>query len=628
MKMVGRNDPCPCGSGKKYKQCCNRIEKKSISRSESTESRSENNMMQVALSQMRSGDYFQVEMICQQVLAINPKNYEALNCLGFAALQVGDPSKALRLIQAAVEINPEVAEFHNNLGRANYVLGKMQDAVENYKQAVLLRADYPEAYNNMGNAFRYQGLSDEAIKSFEKAIRLSPQFAAAYNNLGIVYKDQGRLEDAIACYRKALLIKPGTDIYYSNLLFCLSIYNRATSKDYLAVALEYGRVMTEKVKPFVWDDLKKTENVAHKSLRIGFVSGDFRMHPVGYFLEAILKHLSPDGVELYAYSTVLKEDVLTERIKPLFKKWQVLVGMRSDIAAQHIYDEQLDCLIDLSGHSSTNSLNIFAFKPAPLQISWLGYWASTGMPTIDYILVDRLSVPPENCKNFTEKIVYLPDTRLCFTPPSAPDEFLPAELPALAKGFVTFGSFQNMSKITNEVLMLWAKIFVSLPDARLRIQNKQMNSSSMREIFFERLAQAGIGREKVLLVGSMPREEYLAAYADVDMILDTFPFSGGTTTCEALWMGVPTLTLAGNTMVARQGVSIMTNVDMPDWVAVTDKDYVEKACSYSCDLSRLSEIRMSLRQQASHSSLFDACRFSSNFEKTLKALWRSHHHLQ
>jgi predicted O-linked N-acetylglucosamine transferase (SPINDLY family) len=355
-------------------------------------------------------------------------------------------------------------------------------------------------------------------------------------------------------------------------------------------------------------------------LRIGFVSGDLVNHPVGYFVESLLAELDPARLEVFAYPTQPVSDDLTARIRPHFAAWKPLYGRSDESAATLIHGDGIDVLIDLSGHTAHNRLPVFAWKPAPVQVSWLGYFATTGVPGIDYLLADEVSVPPEHRSHFTETVWYLPDTRLCFTPPAT--DVAVAPLPALANGYVTFGSFQNLAKLGDEVLKAWAGIMTSMPAARLRLQNKQLADPGVRERLLERLCRAGIGAGRVALHGPMLRRDYLAAHAEVDLILDTFPFPGGTTTCEALWMGVPTLTLAGDRLIARQGASLLAAAGLTAWIAHSEAEYIDKALAFAGDLPALAALRTTLRDRVLRSPLFDARRFASNFERALREMWR------
>jgi predicted O-linked N-acetylglucosamine transferase (SPINDLY family) len=355
-------------------------------------------------------------------------------------------------------------------------------------------------------------------------------------------------------------------------------------------------------------------------IRIGLVSGDLREHPVGYFLEGPLAQLARSRIEVFAYPTHHAHDALTERLRACCKSWSPIFGLADELAAQRIHDDGIQVLFDLAGHSAHGRLPVFAWRPAPVQVAWLGYFASTGVTEIDYLLADPLSVPAQHRAHFSETIWYLPETRICF---AAPRDAPPvAPLPALRAGALTFGSFQNPAKIGDSVLSLWAQVMAALPAARLRLQSTPLADAGVRRQMLRRLQSFGIASGRVSLHRSAPRAEYLAAYGEVDVVLDTFPFAGGTTTCEALWMGVPTLTLAGDRLAGLQGASMLSAASLPQWIAYSPQQYVERACEVAENLPALAALRDRLRVQVLASPLFDAARFAGQFERAIEAMWR------
>jgi predicted O-linked N-acetylglucosamine transferase (SPINDLY family) len=356
-------------------------------------------------------------------------------------------------------------------------------------------------------------------------------------------------------------------------------------------------------------------------LRIGFVSGDFHEHPVGYFLEGVLQHLDRSAFELFAYPTAAKHDALSARIRPKFTGWHLIKGLSYEGAARQIRADGIDILIDLAGHSGDNRLPLFALRPAPVQVSWLGYFASTGVDEIDYVLVDEASVPAGLERHFSEKAWRLPETRLCYTPPT--DNVVPAvaPLPALTRGHVTFGCFQRFQKISDATLSAWRPVFGALPDARLLLQSQQCVNPVFVERMLARLAAVGIAADRVSTRPAAPRSAYMAAYGQIDIALDTFPYTGGTTTCEALWMGVPTLTLRGDSMLARQGAALLSVAGLEEWIAEDPDEFASKAVAFASDTAALSLLRTSLREQVRASPLFDTALFAQRLEHALRAIW-------
>lgn len=572
----------------------------------------------------KKGNFLSAIEIYQKILSCKPDCAEAYCNLGSIFTDLGKIEEAITAYRQAIKNNENLTEGYYNLGNALQMQGKLDEARCAYLQALAIRPDYSDAHNNLGNVLQAQGMLDAAEIHLKQAQILDPDNADTYNNLGNIYKHQSQLDEAIACYRKALKVKPEYFDAHSNLLYALSSKPDCAHSEYLIEARRYGEKALALAKPFrSW--VTHNKNSASRRLRVGLVSGDLKSHPVGYFIESILGHLNREQFELVAYSTKNQEDELTARIKSHFSAWNLIARLSDEQAARKIHEDGIDILIDLAGHTAFNRLPLFAWKPAPVQVSWLGYFASTGLPGMDYLLADPVSVPESWRTEFTEEICYLPDTRLCFTPPTEGDRAAISRLPAEQNGYITFGCFQTLSKLGDNVLSLWSRIMNVLPQTRLRLQNKQMSCQKTREQFRDRLAQFGIAQERVSLLGHVSRSDYLTAHAEVDFILDTFPYPGGTTTCEALWMGVPTLTLAGETMLARQGASLLTAAGLSDWVANSADEYVARAVAFSQDLTRLSELRKHLREQIRSSPLFEANRFARNLEAALRRMWDSRH---
>ena len=553
----------------------------------------------------------------RRALELKPDYAEAYFNLGLILHDLSRFADAKASYYRALELIPDFAEAYNNLGNTFKELVEFKEAETGYRRALKIKPDYVEAYNNLGNILRDQGRLEEAEASCRRALEIKPNYAEAHGNLGSILKDQGRLHEAETCYCRALEIRPDFAGAQSNLLFCLN-YSQAHSTSYrLEEAIRYGRMATKSAN-VGFDELPCIPEP--ERLRVGMVSGDFMNHPVGYFLENLLARIDRTRVELIAFPTCAKTDELTARIKPYFVAWKPLYGLNDEAAARLIHSEGIHILLDLSGHTAHNRLPVFAWKPAPIQVSWLGYVATTGVEQMDYLLTDKVRVPEAHHGQFTEKIWYLPDTRLCFSPP---DVDLPVQpLPAQANGFVTFACFQNLSKISDSVLKAWASIMATLPTARLRLQCKQLSDNLIRQHSTDLLKEFGIDPARVAMYGPVPRKSYLAAYADVDMNLDTFPFPGVTTTCEAIWSGVPTVTLAGDNMAARSGASVMTAAGLADWVATSEEEYVTKAVTMAGDLPKLAVLRAGLREQALASPLFDSARFARNFEAALWGMWQ------
>jgi len=480
-----------------------------------------------------------------------------------------------------------------------------------------IKPDYAEAHNSLGNTLNGLGRLNEAESSYRRALEIKPDYAEVHSNLGNTLTVLGRLNEAEASYRRALDIKPDSAEAHSNLLFLL---NYSFSNNVL-FSLQDARLYDQKTYKKItsrfaeWLVVKQPER-----LRIGLVSGDFNSHPVGYFLESLLSQLDPTRVELIAYSTSCQVDELTLRIKPYFSAWKRLIGHNDEAAARLIHADGVHILIDLAGHTANNRLPVFAWKPAPVQVSWLGYFATTGVTAIDYLIADPWTLPETEERYFTEKIWRLPETRLCFTPPDINVDV--TSLPALSNGYITFGCFNNLVKMNDHVVSLWSRVLASVPGSRLILKAKQLKDSSVRKLTFKRFAAHRIEANRLILEGPEPREQYLAAYNRMDIALDPFPYPGGTTSVESLWMGVPVMTLAGECFLSRQGVGILMNVGLPEWVAADTDDYVMRVVTHARDLQYLAKLRNGLRQQVLASPIMDARRFAIHFEAVLREMWR------
>jgi predicted O-linked N-acetylglucosamine transferase (SPINDLY family) len=353
------------------------------------------------------------------------------------------------------------------------------------------------------------------------------------------------------------------------------------------------------------------------------------MHPVGFFIEGVLHALtnrSSESLEIYAYSNLSKVDAITERIRALCHHWREVFALSDEEAVQLIKNDEIDILIDLSGHSGRTRLPVFAWKPAPVQVSWLGYFDTTGVEAIDYLIADPLTLPESEEIYFTETIWRLPDTRLCFTPPDT--NVTIRSLPALAEKQFTFGCFNNLNKMGESVVELWARVLIAVPNSRLFLKARQLYQPLARESVIEQFGRHGIEPSRLILEGPESRANYLAAYNRVDIALDPFPYTGGTTTTEALWMGVPVLTLSGEHFLSRQGLGLLANAGLTEWVASDPDDYVSRAVSHASNLERLAGLRSQLREQVLASPIFDAARFAVHFDAALRNMWKKWCHEQ
>ncbi|MFA7239779.1 MAG: tetratricopeptide repeat protein [Sulfuricellaceae bacterium] len=550
-------------------------------------------------------------------LEIKPDLAEAHYNLGNALQDLWELDGAVASYARALKIRPDYAEAHSNLGLALQDLGQFDRAAACHVQALNIRPDYAEAHYNLGNALQNLGQFEGAAASHRRALEIEPDHAKACNNLGNALKDLDQLDNAMASYRRALEIKPDYAQAFSNLLFAYNFLAGYSPEEMPTEARRFGELVSRQARPHaIWCNTP----IPARCLRVGLVSGDMRNHPVGFFLESLLAHIAPACLELIAYPAHRFEDELTARIKSRFSAWKPLTGLSDETAANLIHADGIDILIDLSGHTANNRLPLFAWKPAPVQVSWLGYFATTGVAAMDYFIADPWTAPETEESHFTETIRRLPETYLCFTPPDADAPI--ASLPALANGHITFGCFNNLTKMNDTVVALWARVLLATPGSRLYLKTKQLGEASVRQRTLARFAAHGIDADRLILEGAAPRAELLASYRRVDIALDPFPYPGGATSAEALWMGVPVLTLAGRRFLSHIGESILQNAGLPEWIATNADDYVARAAWHAGDVQRLATLRDGLRQQVLASPLFDAPRFAHHFETALRDMWR------
>lgn len=568
------------------------------------------------------GDWLQAIAHYRAALDINAGFDLCRRELCFSLAQTGQVHEARSVLEQGPALVPDTAEFHYFEGVLRLAADEFDDAVAHFRRADELHPRNSSILVNLGAAQlkRRQALS--AIETYHRVLEFDPGNALAHANLAVAYQQSGQLDLAIQAHRKVLQLDPGYLYAQQSLLCALTHIPGFSPSEYLLEARRYGASVAARAKPYSqW--LCPAPDAAARPLRVGFVSGDLRTHPVGLFLESILAGIDPARLTLIAYSTTVTEDALSERFRRIFSEWHSVAVMPDEALARKIHADAIDILVDLSGHTALNRLPVFAWKAAPLQVSWLGYWASTGVTEIDYILVDPVSAPPTDAQFFSERLWYLPDTRLCLSPPVTCRPIEAQDLPALSNGHVTFGSYQRLYKISDRTLLAWSQILDRIPSARLRLQSLPLAYPEAVAQMRERLAAANIDVGRVDLYGGASREQYLASYQGVDVVLDTFPFPGGTTSVEALWMGVPTVTLTGNSLLARQGESLMRCVDLGGWVAADEREYVEIAVARASDLDKLRELRAGLRSRALASPLFDAARFARNLEQAFMGMARS-----
>lgn len=554
-----------------------------------------------------------------KVIALRPDCAEAFNNQGIAYHNQRNLGQALLSYKKAVSVRQDYPEVFLNLGVILMEMNQLDEALIVYENAIILKPDYAHAYNNRALTLKEAKRFNEALASCDQAIAIIPDYSEAYNNFGIVLKEISQLNEAIACFKKAISNAPDYFTAHSNLLFTLNYMEDVSVVERMYEARRFGSNVTQKTRNrfTAWNNISNNGKI-----RIGFVSGDFQNHPVGYFLEGLVSNIDCAKFDLIGYTTDMNEDDLTRRLKSKFQLWRSLCGQQDFAAAKQVHDDGINILIDLSGHTAKNRLPVFGYKPAPVQISWLGYFATTGVNEIDYFLGDPYVTPLEEEHHFCETIKQLPETYLCFTPPEAQIEV--AALPALENGYVTFGSFNNFSKINSDVINLWARVLHAVAGSRLFMKAAQLKDPDVVEDIRKQFQSCEIAEDRLIFEGQTDRMDYFKAYNRVDIALDPFPYPGGTTSVEGLWMGVPVIAKKGNRFIAHNGETIAHNSGQSHWISRDDDDYVKKAKTFSSDLQALAVTRASLRHQVMESPLFDSERFARHFEQTMIEIWQDY----
>ncbi|WP_224983688.1 nodulation protein NodZ [Geomonas agri] len=544
-----------------------------------------------------------------------PQWSEAHGNFGLALARVGRMEEASGELAEACRLAPEHAGYRNNLGLALSALGRGEEAQASFQEAIRLDPDYPEPHSNLAILYERFGNGAAAIGSLSQALRLRPDYPEAHHNLANALKSQGRHDEAVAHYREALRLKHDYLEAQSSLLFALLYGTQTTEESIFAEHAAFGAAQRRAVKPH--GNVPDPDRV----LTIGYVSADFREHAVARFITPVLAHHDRSRFRVYCYSNVEVPDGKSEALAQLCDRFVNIAGLRDDQAEELVREDGVDILVDLSGHSAGNRLTLFARKPAPLQVTWIGYPFSTGLDSIDYRISDAICDPPGETERFhSEELIRLPGTFSCFAPPEEAPPVAP--LPCLASGSVTFGSFNNPAKITRETLAMWADVLRAVPGSRLLLKGYSLACPQGRQRFLDAFAAAGIETERLELIGNTPSyRDHLALYAGVDIALDTFPYHGTTTTCEALWMGVPVVTLAGASHRSRVGASLLHSVGLDGMVADDGRSFVQIARALALDRNRLQGLRETLRATMAAATLTDGAGFTRGLEQELIAAW-------
>jgi protein O-GlcNAc transferase len=552
-----------------------------------------------------------------RAVAIHSNWSEAHFDFGKALQKIGRVDEAIAAFTSCIALKPDDDEACNSLGLALMESGQLDEAIASYRQAVALKPDNAAYHNNLGSALGMAGNVDEAIAEYRLAVSINQNFALALCNLAGAYKDSGNVDEAIHYYQRALAVRPDFAETHSNLIYARYFHSSSSEKDIAEECRRWNQQHALPLKDLIQPHLNDRDPT--RQLRIGYVSADFREHVVGHNLMPILRQHARQAFEVTCYSQVSHPDAMTGRFRRSADRWRDIANLSDAQAVDQIRQDQIDVLVDLAVHTAGNRLRVFARKPAPVQVTYLGYCGTTGMGAMDYRFSDHFLDPPgTDLSVYSEKTIFLTPSYWCYRPmQNAPD---PSPPPSLANGYITFGCLNNFAKVSQPALLLWAAILRRVPGSRLLMQ---AHVGSHRQKTIDLLHGAGIESNRIEFVAAQRYFDYLQTYSRIDLALDPFPFAGGITSCDSLWMGVPLVTLPGRrSAVGRGGFSILGNVGLDEFAARNEDEYVTTAVRLAADLPRLTTLRQTLRHVMKNSPLMDAVNVTHRMEAAYRKMWQ------
>ena len=600
----------------------------------------------------KSQKKYQEAIFCfKKILKENPLHIGTLNNLGGTYKEMGKTLDAERLFYQVLEFQPDYLPAHANLALIYLEKKEYQAAIEHSNKAYKTFQNNPDFLFNFALILERINDFPKAIKLYEKAISINPNHYKSYinvsalkiligdlinaeeylsncvkrfpnnyrvlNNIGLCYEEQGKIKQAFEFYKKAALAEQTENIAKSNLLFAMHYQPCINGEILYQMHCQWANFLEKECYDF--ENVYKND----QKINIGYLSPDFRVHPVATFLYPILLNHNRKFFRIICYSQVVHQDDMTERIKKQCTKWVDITSLTDKEACSSIQRDQIHILVDLAGYSKNNRINIFAMKPAPVQISYLGYPGTTGLKQIDYRLTDKWADPQEHNSLHTEKLIRMPHCFLCYEPGEAMPEV--SSLPALKNSFITLGSFNRMSKLNDNILEVWAKIMVRQKNTLLILKAQAFHDPLVKKRIINFFENIGVKRNRLILLERLnSRMEHLKLYNKIDIALDTFPYHGTATTCQALWMGVPVVTLQGNAHVSRVSVSILKTIGLSDCVALSKKEYIDKVCNIANNIDLLSCLRKNLRKLIQDSPLYQSKKFVLQLEQQYQKLWQKY----
>jgi protein O-GlcNAc transferase len=564
----------------------------------------------------KASHWKEAEAVCRRAIEIKPELPDGYANLGNTLMEQDRIDEALAAFEKAVQLRPEFAGGYYNLGHALGRARRPKEAAAAFARAVELAPDDFNFRNNLGCAYLAAADAETAAAVFENALKLRPDDAAVWNNLAGALKDIGRLDESIAAYRKAIELRPDAADLHSNLIY--SLYYREPDPEIIHRELviwneRHCKPLRSRIAPH------GNDRDPNRRLRIGYVSADFWDHASALFLDPLMRNHDHQKYEIFCYAQMARSDWVTRRLQTYADHWVDTRRLSDDEMAQKIRGDGIDILVDLKLHSADNRLLVLAQKPAPVQANWLGYPDTTGLDTIDYRLTDRYLENETTPSSVPQRRIFLPDCFWCFDPLAS--EPTPGALPAASAGYVTFGCLNNFCKVNQQILGLWSRILRAVPHSRLLLLAP---AGGARERVIEILRRGGADPGAVEFVGRQSRQAYLETYRRIDIGLDTFPYNGHTTSLDALWMGVPSVTWIGQGPLARGTWSQLCNLGLPDFAARDSEGYVDLAAAMAVNLQRLAVLREVLRSRLEQSPLMDGVRFARAMESAFRQMWRTY----
>lgn len=526
----------------------------------------------------------------------------------------------LAALLRSLEENPDSVDLLINLGVAFAQRGDLLGSIEYFRRGTEIAPDSPALHNNLGLSLQKCGRMSEAVDCFRKALQLDGAFSAAWHNLGNALNELGEVEEGTDAYRRCLAIAPDHVAARSDFLLSLNYRQDVSRQEIYEAHREWARRHALRPDPAQF----RSESVPDRGarLRIGYLSPDFRHHSVAFFIESVLEHHDRSRFHVFAYSDVKASDQVTRRIAGKVESWRDVSSFGVEQIAAQIIQDRIDVLVDLAGHTSFRQMLLMSMRLVPVQVTYLGYPNTTGLDTVDYRLTDEAVDPQGPADSFaSEKLLRLPHGFLCYRPPAAAEMPQPTDAPGLSRGFVTFGSFNNFNKVSPMTMDLWTRILREVPESQLHLKARQLGDASARKRVADGFERRGIDPDRVSTFSwAGSQHEHLRFYNEIDIALDTFPYNGTTTTCEALWMGVPVVSLYGETHASRVGLSLLRQCGLDELAASTAEAYVQKSVALAADGQRLQKLHWELRSILSSSSLVDAKGFCQRLESAYRGM--------